>query len=117
MVKNVDSITFCMSKGLAAPIGSIVCGGDEFIAKVRRNRKALGGGMRQAGIIAAAGLMAINMLNIQIKEDHQNTQKLAVGISKIDGLSIDINKIKTNIIYFDLTTKKISGTLLVFNME
>jgi len=117
MVKNVDSITFCMSKGLAAPIGSMVCGNKKFINKVRRNRKALGGGMRQAGIIAAAGLMAINTLNTQIIEDHKNAQILARGISQINGLSIQLNNIKTNIIYFELDTTKISGKKLVDEME
>ena len=117
MVKNVDSITFCMSKGLAAPIGSMVCGNNKFINKVRRNRKALGGGMRQAGIIAAAGLMAINTLNTQITEDHKNAQILARGISQINGLSIQLNNIKTNIIYFELDTTKISGKKLVDEME
>jgi len=117
MVKNVDSITFCMSKGLAAPIGSMVCGSNKFINKVRRNRKALGGGMRQAGIIAAAGLMAINTLNPQIIEDHKNAQILARGISQINGLSVQLNNIKTNIIYFELDTTKISSKKLVAEME
>lgn len=117
MVKNVDSITFCLSKGLAAPIGSVICGSNVFIEKARRNRKALGGGMRQAGIIAAAGIFALDKNNAQIKKDHQNTQKLAKGISQIKGLSIQLQHIKTNIIYFELDTTKISAKKLVDKMK
>ena len=72
LVENVDSVTFCLSKGLAAPVGSIVCGGGKFIYQVRRNRKALGGGMRQAGILAAAGLLSLNLAETQLAEDHKN---------------------------------------------
>ena len=106
LVQYADSVTFCLSKGLAAPVGSIICGNEEFIYYARRNRKALGGGMRQAGIIAAAGIVSLNNMINQIQEDHKNTQILMEGISKIDGLSIDTHNIKSNILYFDITANR-----------
>ena len=102
LVKNVDSVTFCLSKGLAAPIGSIICGNQNFIERAKRIRKALGGGMRQAGIIAAAGIFALKNLEAQIKQDHLNIKKLSKAINNIDGLDIDLNSIKTTILYFNI---------------
>jgi threonine aldolase len=100
--RNVDSISFCLSKGLAAPVGSVVCGTREFIARAHRSRKVLGGGMRQAGIIAAPGIVALERMVERLKEDHRNAQRLAQGISQIPGLAIDSARVKTNILYFDL---------------
>jgi len=102
LVKDADSVTFCLSKGLAAPIGSIICGSEKFIYHARRIRKALGGGMRQAGIIASAGMYSLDNMLEQIREDHKNTTRLAEGINKIEGLSIDRENIKSNILYFDI---------------
>ncbi|MHC4395005.1 MAG: low-specificity L-threonine aldolase [Planctomycetota bacterium] len=102
LTRSVDSVMFCLSKGLSAPIGSLVCGSREFIAGARRTRKVLGGGMRQAGIIAAAGIVALEDMIERLAEDHINAKNLAEGISQIDGLSIEPEKVKTNIIYFDL---------------
>ena len=98
--RNADSVSFCLSKGLSCPIGSLVCGSREFISEARRARKVLGGGMRQAGIIAAAGIVALEQMVERLKEDHQNARHLAEGISRIPGLSIDLKRIQTNIIYF-----------------
>lgn len=117
LVKNADSVTFCLSKGLSAPVGSVVCGDADFISKVRRNRKALGGGMRQSGIIAAAGIMALKSMITQIKVDHENARQLAEGIASIDGFTIDLNKVTTNIIYFEIDSEKITGSELVSKME
>lgn len=100
--RHVDSLSFCLSKGLSAPIGSVVCGTRQFIAEAHRNRKVLGGGMRQTGIIAAAGISALDTMIERLKEDHSNARRLAEGIAKIPGLSIDVERVKTNIIYFDL---------------
>ena len=94
LIEHVDSVTFCLSKGLACPIGSVICGTQEFINQARRMRKVLGGGMRQAGIIASAGLVAFKNMNNQIFLDHDNAQKLADGINQIDDLSIDYDKVK-----------------------
>ncbi len=113
LTSNVDSLSFCLSKGLSAPIGSVVCGKKEFIMEARRYRKMLGGGMRQAGIIAAAGIVALDDMIERLREDHNNARILAEGISKIPGLLIDLNKVRTNIIYFDLTSKKISADELI----
>ena len=117
LIQNVDSVTFCLSKGLACLIGSIVCGSEDFIYSARRMRKVLGGGMRQAGIIAAAGLIAINQIETQILEDHNNAQLLAEGLNKIDGLYIEQNKVKTNIIYFKLQSATVSSKQLLQEMQ
>ena len=86
LLENVDSVSICLSKGLSAPVGSLVCGSDEFISKARRIRKMLGGGMRQAGIIAAAGIIALEKMVDRLSEDHINAKKLAVGLSKIPNI-------------------------------
>ena len=117
LVENADSVTFCLSKGLAAPVGSVVCGGEKFIYKVRRNRKALGGGMRQAGILAAAGLLSLNLAEFQLLEDHKNAKLLAEGIAQINGFTIDVKKVQTNIVYFGLNAPKLTGSQLVSKME
>ncbi|MBN2541366.1 low-specificity L-threonine aldolase [bacterium] len=111
--RSVDSVMFCLSKGLSAPIGSMVCGTDEFIAEARRNRKVLGGGMRQVGIIAAAGIKAVEEMPQRLHEDHFNARKLAEGIAGIPGLATELDRIKTNIIYFDITTDKLTPDELV----
>jgi len=102
LVKGADSVTFCLSKGLSAPIGSIICGSAEFIHRARRMRKLVGGGMRQAGIIAAAGIVALEEMIDRLAEDHENAKRLAEGISRIPELLIDVKRVKTNILYFDL---------------
>ena len=102
LVTDADSVTFCLSKGLSAPVGSVVCGSEKFIYHARRIRKALGGGMRQGGIIAAAGIFSLNNMLDQIGEDHENAKRLAKGINQIKGLSIERENIKTNILYFDI---------------
>lgn len=105
---SVDSLIFCLSKGLSAPIGTMVCGTTEFIDGARRTRKVLGGGMRQTGIIAGAGIIALEKMIDRLKKDHLNAQHLAKGISKIPGLSIEKERVKTNIIYFDLAVEQLS---------
>ena len=104
LVSVANSISFCLSKGLSAPVGSLVCGRQEFIAKARRIRKSLGGGMRQAGIIAAAGLEALDTMIERLKDDHENARKLAEGIQNIAGLFLNLNNIYTNIVYFEMKT-------------
>jgi threonine aldolase len=99
---HVDSLSFCLSKGLSAPVGSMVCGSRGFISEARRTRKVLGGGMRQAGIIAAAGEIALKEMVDRLAEDHSHARRLAEGMVQIPGLSIDVERVKTNIIYFDL---------------
>src|SRR5213594_2021944 len=98
--RDVDSVTFCVSKGLAAPVGSVICGSAEFIARAWRVRKMLGGGMRQAGIIAAAGVVALERMVDRLAEDHANARALAEGVSKLPGLSVDVVDVQTNIVIF-----------------
>jgi threonine aldolase len=102
LCRHVDSVQFCLSKGLGAPVGSIVAGGIEFIRRVRRIRKMLGGGMRQAGVLAAAGLIALED-HERLAEDHANASHLAAGLAEIDGVEVDTPDVRTNIVMFRLT--------------
>jgi threonine aldolase len=113
LVTNVDSVTFCLSKGLTAPVGSVLCGNKKFIHDARRMRKALGGGMRQAGIIAAAGLVSLDQMIPQLKIDHDNAKALAKGLATLGGLTVDIEKVHTNILYFSLDESIMKGSELV----
>ena len=113
LTHHVDSVSFCLSKGLAAPVGSVICGTGDFIAEARRNRKVLGGGMRQCGIIAAAGIIALEQMVERLTEDHTNARRLAEGIVEIPHLSLDLEKVQTNIVYFNLTSEKITADRLV----
>jgi threonine aldolase len=98
----VDSLSFCLSKGLSAPVGSLVCGRETFIRKARRNRKVLGGGMRQAGVIAAAGIVALQEMTGRLVDDHRNARRLAEGLSAMRRARIDPERIRTNIVYVNL---------------
>ena len=100
LVRHVDSVTFCLSKGLCAPVGSVLCGSADFIAEARRARKILGGGMRQAGILAAAGIVALEQMTERVVEDHIRARRLAAGLAEIPGL--EIAPVSTNILYFSL---------------
>ncbi len=117
LTRHADSLSFCLSKGLSAPVGSVVCGSREFIAEARRNRKVLGGGMRQSGIIAAAGITALEQMVDRIAEDHTNAQRLAEGIAHITGLSIEPEKVQTNIIYFNLVSRQLTVEKLVTQLN
>jgi threonine aldolase len=97
-----DSVSVCLSKGLGAPIGSLVAGSQPFIHRVHRFRKMFGGGMRQVGIIAAAGIYALDHHFERLKEDHQNAKRLAVGLKELKGVSIDPKHVETNIVIFDV---------------
>jgi len=96
--RPVDSVTFCVSKGLGAPVGSVICGSREFVGRARRVRKMLGGGMRQAGIIAAAGIVALERMVERLAEDHANARRLAEGLAKLPGLRVDLSSVQTNIV-------------------
>lgn len=115
--KHVDSLMFCLSKGLSAPVGSVLCGSSEFIKKARKNRKMLGGGMRQTGILAAAGIVALEDMTERLIEDHINAQKLADELEKFDVIDIDPSLVKTNIIYFTLDNSKISDNDFLSSLE
>jgi threonine aldolase len=100
LAKPADSVCFCISKGLSAPVGSLLCGSAEYIERARKWRKMLGGGMRQAGIIAAAGVVALDKMIDRLAEDHENAKRLAFGLNRIPGIGITPEKFKTNIIMF-----------------
>ena len=93
---------FCLSKGLGAPVGSIVAGSKEFIEKARRKQKLMGGGMRQVGILAAAGLIAIDEMTQRLDEDHRNSHYLADELDKIDGISVNKNTNDISMVYFTM---------------
>jgi threonine aldolase len=97
-----DTVQFCFSKGLSAPVGSILCGSAETVAKARRVRKLLGGAMRQAGVIAAAALVALEEMRDRLVEDHRNAKVLAQGLGGIRGVRIDAERVVTNIVSFEI---------------
>ena len=101
----VDSVTFCLSKGLSAPVGSVLCGSQDFIEKAHRARKLLGGGMRQAGVLAAAGIVALEKVVPRLGEDHVRARTLAEGLSKNRGLILDAGTPATNMIFMNLSDK------------
>lgn len=103
LTRHCDSVQFCLSKGLGAPIGSILMGSRDFIEEARSWRKRLGGGMRQAGIIAAAGMIALEESPERLHEDHANARRLAEGLAEIPGLSIDPEAVVTNILIVDIS--------------
>lgn len=98
-----DSVTFCLSKGLAAPIGSMVCGEKAFIERVRRNRKMLGGGMRQVGILGAAGLISLKHMTKRLYEDHENARYLASELDKIEEIEVDFDHLDINMVFIKST--------------
>ena len=102
LTRGFDTVMFCLSKGLGAPVGSMLLGSAELIARARLYRKALGGGMRQAGILAAAGLIALEKGPKRLHEDHANARLIAESLSKVDNVSIDVDSVETNIVIFRL---------------
>lgn len=102
IVADCDSVSFCLSKGLGAPVGSVVVGTEDFIAEARRSRKVVGGGMRQAGVIAAAGIVALTEMVDRLAEDHANARRLAEGIADLPGIRLDPATVQTNIVIFEL---------------
>ncbi|GIV79899.1 low-specificity L-threonine aldolase [Litorilinea aerophila] len=103
LVQAADSVSVCLSKGLAAPVGSVVAGSADFIRKARRNRKVLGGGLRQAGVLAAAGIVAITEMVERLADDHANARALAEGLARLDGVAIQPETVETNLVFFDIT--------------
>ncbi|HVC32054.1 MAG TPA: low-specificity L-threonine aldolase [Chloroflexota bacterium] len=103
LTAEADSVTFCLSKGLSAPVGSVLCGRKEYVETARKYRKLLGGGMRQAGIIAAAGIVALTTMVDRLADDHENARILAEGLAELPGIALDPSKIRTNIVIFDVS--------------
>ncbi len=117
LTQPVDSVTFCLSKGLCAPVGSVLCGSREFIQKARRVRKMLGGGMRQAGVLAAAGIVALDQMTERLNEDHDRAKRLAQGLVAVPGVRLTFGMPQTNLVFisvrdnFPLGTKEIAQAL------
>jgi threonine aldolase len=103
ITRKFDSVMFCLSKGLGAPVGSMLVGSHDFIERARACRKVLGGGMRQVGILAAAGLIALEQMPARLVEDHRNAKFLADGLARVPGIKIDPARVRTNILVFDVS--------------
>jgi threonine aldolase len=114
--KNCDTVQICLSKGLGAPVGSIIAGDREFIGKARKWRKRLGGGLRQAGIIAAPGLVALTTMRDRLIVDHHHAVNLAEGLGNISGLQV-VNQVDTNIVVIDVSGLQINSTVFVEKMK
>jgi len=117
LTKPLDNLMFCLSKGLCCPVGSVIVGSREFIKKARKVRKVLGGGMRQAGIIAAAGIVALEKMIDRLEEDHINARRLAEGISKVEGLCVDLVRVQTNMVFFDTSALKTSDEVILSKLK
>ena len=113
LVRDADSVSFCLSKGLAAPVGSLVCGSVQFVRKARRQRKMLGGGMRQAGVLAAAGIVALDTMIERLAEDHANARRLARGLAELPGILLDPEMVHTNIVIFEMASEALAPGDLV----
>ncbi|MCL4515074.1 MAG: low-specificity L-threonine aldolase [Firmicutes bacterium] len=107
--RYADSVMFCLSKGLSAPVGSMLAGNREFIERARKNRKMLGGGMRQAGILAAAGILALEEMIQRLAEDHANARLLAEGLAALPGVEVDLAGVETNIVAMETRRTGITG--------
>src|SRR5947199_1048875 len=108
---TADTVTFCLSKGLACPVGSIFCGSEDDVEEARRWRQPLGGGMRQVGVLAAAGLIALDHMVDRLAEDHANARTLAEGLAELPGVKCDLSRVQTNLVYFDVETMPAPGFL------
>lgn len=115
--EHVDNLMFCLSKSLSCPIGSVIVGTQEFIEKARKIRKILGGGMRQVGIIAAPGIIALEKMISRLEEDHKNARTLAQGLTKINGVSIDKDRVQTNIVHFGVRRLGITSEQFVSKLR
>jgi threonine aldolase len=111
IAQHADTVTFCISKGLAAPVGSVLCGPAEVVGRARRWRKAVGGGWREAGMLAAAGLYALDHMVDRLAEDHANARTLAEGLAELPGVAIDLERVQTNLVMFEVTSMPVATFL------
>ena len=111
--KYSDSVMFCLSKGLCAPVGSILAGNKDFISKARKKRKLMGGGLRQAGFLAAAGIVSLEEMTKRLNEDHDNAKLLAEELNKIPEIDVDLNNLKINMVFFKFNDSSINTKALV----
>ena len=117
LTRSADSVQFCLSKGLSAPVGSLLCGRREFIAEARRWRKMVGGGMRQAGVLAAAGIEALDNMVVRLADDHANARRLAEGLAEVPGFAVALNAVQTNIVIWDLVADRVSPQEVVERLK
>jgi threonine aldolase len=117
LTKNVDSVMLCLSKGLCAPVGSMVAGSQEFIQRARRNRKMVGGGMRQAGVLAAPGIVALTEMVDRLAEDHEHARVLAEGLKGMKGIRLELHGVQTNMVFFTLLADGIAPAELRSALE
>jgi threonine aldolase len=117
LTRDADSVSFCLSKGLAAPVGALVCGSEEFIQQARRQRKLLGGGMRQAGVLAAAGIVGLETMVERLAKDHANAKRLANGLAGLPGILLDPAEVSTNILIFELSPSALSAPELAAGLK
>jgi len=116
LAKDADSLTFCLSKNLACPFGSLIVARKEFINHARKNRQMVGGGMRQAGIMAAAGIVALPTMIDRLSEDHGNARRLAEGIEKL-GFEIDMKTVQTNMVFFEVPSEMMDANTFVRGLD
>jgi threonine aldolase len=118
LVAPADSVMFCLSKGLAAPVGSMLAGTKKFINRARHLRKMLGGGMRQVGVLAAAGVISLEKMSMRLGQDHARARKLFEGLKQVNGLVFDANTVSTNMVYFNLSDEvKLSVDEIIAEMK
>ncbi|MFA0816122.1 MAG: GntG family PLP-dependent aldolase [Anaerofustis sp.] len=117
IAKYADTVMFCLSKGLASPVGSLIAGSEEQMSKARAVRKRFGGGMRQVGVLAACGLISLKEMTKRLGEDHSHAKQLAEGIAKIQGLSVDLSRVHTNIVIFDIDASDVSADILTGKLK
>jgi threonine aldolase len=117
LTRHLDNLMFCLSKGLSCPVGSVVVGTREFIDKARKIRKVLGGGMRQAGIIAAPGIIALEKMIDRLEEDHRNAKRLAEETARINGIAVDMERVQTNMVLVDIRGLKVTDELFLSKLK
>jgi threonine aldolase len=111
IARYADSVTFCVSKGLGAPVGSVLCASRDLVARARRWRKMVGGGWREAGMLAGAGLYALDHMVERLAEDHANARTLAEGLAELPGVAVDLDRVQTNLVIFEVTTMPVPAFL------
>jgi threonine aldolase len=116
LVRHADSVSVCLSKGLGAPVGSVVAGSRAFIRRARRNRKVVGGSMRQAGVIAAAGIVAVTEMIERLADDHAHARLLAEGLAQIEGIHLNVDEVETNLVFFEVQQPTINAPQLAHRL-
>ena len=117
LARAADSVNFCFSKGLAAPVGSLLSGSSDFVTRARRKRKQFGGGMRQAGVLAAAAMVALDTMIDRLADDHANARRLAEGLARLEAFQVALDTVQTNIVMADLLTAEAAAACVMLLAE